>query len=163
MSARASGSPPTPRGRSGPSGRRRDEAGQVTVMIIGFAAILVLLIAVVVDASAAYLHRQGLDNLADGAALQGADLGSGGIYEHGIGDDRLLQESRAVHDAVADYLQRAGAGTKFPGVRSAVRVDAAAGTVTVVLTAPMDLPLSFPGATPPLVSASSTAAVQVER
>jgi len=135
----------------------------VTVLIVGFAAILVLLIAVVVDASAAYLHRQGLDNLADGAALHGADLGAGGIYEHGLGDDRLLQESGAVHVAVADYLRRAGAEAKFPGIAASVRVDAAAGTVTVVLTAPMDLPLSFPGAEDPRVSASSTAAVQVER
>ena len=48
--------------------RGRDEQGQVTLLIIGFASILLMAIVVVVDASAAYLQRQGLDNLADGAA-----------------------------------------------------------------------------------------------
>ena len=61
--------------------RCRDEEGQVTLLIIGFASILLMAIVVVIDASAAYLQRQGLDNLADGAALYGADLGSAGIYE----------------------------------------------------------------------------------
>ena len=53
--------------------RRRDEAGQTTIMIVGFAVVLMMTIVVVVDASAAYLQRQGLDNVADGAALAGAD------------------------------------------------------------------------------------------
>ena len=47
----------------------RDEQGQVTLLIIGFAGMLLMAIVVVIDASAAYLRRQGLDNLADGAAL----------------------------------------------------------------------------------------------
>ena len=49
----------------------------MTLLIIGFAGILLMAIVVVIDASAAYLQRQGLDNLADGAALYGADLGLG--------------------------------------------------------------------------------------
>ena len=40
---------------------RRDEQGQVTLLIIGFASILLMAIVVVIDASAAYLQRQGLD------------------------------------------------------------------------------------------------------
>ena len=51
----------------------RDQAGQATVMIVGFAVVLAMLMVTVVDASAAYLQRQGLDTLADGAALRGAD------------------------------------------------------------------------------------------
>ena len=47
-------------------------------MIIGFALVLAMLVALVTDASAAYLRRQGLDTLADGAALRGADLGATG-------------------------------------------------------------------------------------
>lgn len=38
--------------------RVRDERGQVSVLIIGFAAVLLLAIAVVIDASAAYLQRK---------------------------------------------------------------------------------------------------------
>ena len=56
----------------------RDQAGQATVRIIGFAVVLAMLMATVVDASAAYLQRQGLDTVADGAALRGADLGATG-------------------------------------------------------------------------------------
>ena len=80
--------------RAGPAGD--DEQGQVTLLIIGFAGILLMAIVVVIDASAAYLQRQGLDNLADGAALYGADLGSAGIYEQGLGDARLVQQEAAV-------------------------------------------------------------------
>ena len=52
-----------------PIPRNDSEEGQVTLLIIGFAGILLMAIVVVIDASAAYLQRQGLDNLADGAAL----------------------------------------------------------------------------------------------
>jgi Flp pilus assembly protein TadG len=64
---------------------RRDQAGQATVMIIGFAVVLAMLMVTVVDASAAYLQRQGLDTLADGAALRGADLGATGSETYSTG------------------------------------------------------------------------------
>ena len=46
----------------------------------------------VVDASAAYLQRQGLDNLADGAALMAADAGAEGpdVYAGGLDKTRLV-------------------------------------------------------------------------
>jgi uncharacterized membrane protein len=56
--------------------RLADERGQVSVLIIGFALLIAMLVAVVIDATAAYIQRQGLDSLADGAALRGADLGA---------------------------------------------------------------------------------------
>ena len=139
---------------------RRDEAGQVTLLIIGFAGILLMAIVVVIDASAAYLQRQGLDNLADGAALYGADLGSAAIYEQGLGEGRLLQQEAAVKEAVHDYLARADAGSRFPGIEVGVRVDPVGRSVTVRLQAPLDLPLTIPGSpSNPTVGASSTAAV----
>ena len=67
---------------------RRDERGQATVMIIGLAVVLLMAAVVVVDASAAYLQRQGLDTVADGAALAGADAGSRNLdvlYGEGVG------------------------------------------------------------------------------
>ena len=66
----------------------RSESGQATILIVGLATVLAMGVAVVTDASAAYLQRQGLDNLADGAALAGADLGAAGddVYTGGIGD-----------------------------------------------------------------------------
>ncbi|NYE35263.1 putative membrane protein [Nocardioides cavernae] len=141
---------------------RRDEQGQVTLLIIGFAGILLMAIVVVVDASAAYLQRQGLDNLADGAALHGADLGSAGIYEQGLDGERLTQQAAAVESAVRDYLARADAGGRYPGIQVGVRVDPVGRSVTVRLRAPLDLPLTIPGSpSRPVVGASSTAAVTI--
>ena len=146
------------------TGRRptRDERGQVTLLIIGFASILLMAVVVVIDASSAYLQRQGLDNLADGAALYGADLGSAGVYEEGLDAPRLIQQEAAVEAAVRTYLARAGATRKYPGIDVGVRVDPIGRSVTVRLEAPLDLPLTIPG-TPsnPTVAASSTAAVTI--
>lgn len=140
----------------------RDERGQVTLLIIGFASILVLAIVAVTNASAAYLQRQGLDNLADGAALYGADLGSAGIYEQGLDSDRLLQQEAAVREAVRGYLARTGAGADYPGIDVVVRVDPQGRSVTVRLEAPLELPLRVPGSPArPIIGASSTAAVTV--
>lgn len=142
--------------------RRRDDDGSVTLLIIGFASILLMAIVVVIDASAAYLQRQGLDNLADGAALYGADLGSTDVYANGVDTARLVQEEAAVEAAVRDYLARADAGRRYPGVDVGVRIDTASRSVTVLLRAPLDLPLAIPGSpTRPMVGASSTAAVTV--
>lgn len=143
--------------------RRRDERGQVTLLIIGFAGILLMAIVVVIDASAAYLQRQGLDNLADGAALYGADLGSTDVYEQGLDAERLGQQEAAVEAAVREYLARADAGSTYPGIDVGVRVDPVGRSVTVRLEAPLDLPLTIPGSpSNPTVAASSTAAVTVQ-
>jgi hypothetical protein len=123
---------------------------------------LLMAIVVVIDASAAYLQRQGLDNLADGAALYGADLGSAGVYEEGLGEVRLSQQEAAVQAAVRDYLHRVDAARTYPGIGIAVRVDPTGRSVTVRLEAPLDLPLSVPGSPRAArVAASSTAAVTV--
>lgn len=151
-------------GAGGSRSRGDDERGQVSLLIIGFVAVLLVAIAVVIDASAAYLQRQGLDTLADGAALQGADMGSVGAYREGIPDDRLRQERGSAHDAVGDYLDRVGARRRYPGLTHHVEVDAAAGLVRVTLIAPLDLPLHVPGLeATPVVSASGAAAVTVQR
>ena len=142
---------------------RRGEQGQVTLLIIGFAGILMMAIVVVIDASAAYLQRQGLDSLADGAALYGADLGASGVYEEGLDGERLSQREAAVEAAVRDYLARAGAASTYPGIDVGVRIDPVGRSVTVRLEAPIDLPLTIPGSpADPVVRASSTAAVMVQ-
>ena len=125
--------------------RRRDEAGQATVLIIGFAGRLAMVVALVVDASAAYLHRQGLNTLADGAALHGADLGATGVdvYQGGVPSERLALTPGQARAAVGAYLRDAGAYASFPGLSYTVRVDG--DRVEVSLRAPLDLPLSIPG------------------
>lgn len=125
---------------------RRDQRGSATPLIIAFVAIILLLVAVVVDASAAYLARQRLDELADGAALQGADLGAqgGDAYRSGLADDDLAITAREAERAVRAYLRDVGASADHPGLRAVVRVQA--DRVVVELVAPVDLPLRLPGA-----------------
>jgi Flp pilus assembly protein TadG len=125
--------------------RTRDERGQATILIVGFAVLLAMVVALVVDASAAYLQRQGLDTLADGAALRGADLGATGedVYQGGVPQDHLALTPAQARAAVGAYLSEAAAYARYPGLSYTVRIDG--DRVEVRLHAPLDLPLSIPG------------------
>ena len=108
--------------------------------------VLAMVVALVVDTSAAYLQRQGLDTLADGAALHGADLGATGedVYQGGVpaGDARAHarpRPSRRRRLPERDRRLRPLPGTLLHGPRRA------ATGCEVHLTAPLDLPLSIPG------------------
>ena len=150
-----------------PAGRRaRSEQGQATLMIVGFAFVLAMAVAMVVDASAAYLERQGLDTVADGAALRGADLGATGreVYTEGVPAGRLDVTVAAVRASVHDYLAATGAYGRYPGLRYDVAVDPATSRVTVHLHAPLDLPLTVPGSPGvATVGATGSAVVVAER
>ena len=124
---------------------RRDESGQATILIVGFAVLIAMVVALVVDTSAAYLQRQGLDTLADGAALRGADLGATGedVYQGGVPEDALALTPAQARAAVGAYLSEAGAYVRYPGLSYTVRIDG--DRVEVRLHAPLDLPLSIPG------------------
>jgi hypothetical protein len=141
-------------------GRPADASGQVSVLIVGFAVVLLLMVGVVVDASAAYLHRQGLDNLADGAALAGADEVRGtAVYQGGLEGDRAPLDAAAARAAVHDYLTRIGAYDDYPGL--ACRVAVRDRTVVVQVEAPLDLPISVDGVTDGTVGSRGAAAVDV--
>ena len=103
----------------------RDETGQATVLIVGLAFVLAMAVAMVVDVSAAYLQRQSLDTLADGAALRGADLGATGreVYTGGVPEDRLDLTANAVRASVRDYLAATGAYAEYPGLAFTVDID----------------------------------------
>lgn len=144
---------------------RRGERGQATVMIVGFAIVLAMVVALVVDTSAAYLQRQGLDTVADGAALRGADLGATGeeTYTGGVPDQALALTPDAVRAAVRAYLGDVGAYGKYPGLTFEVAVDGAARRVTVTVHAPLDLPLTVPGSPDTAsIGATGSAVVQVD-
>jgi hypothetical protein len=150
------------RHRSDRSGRR-DERGQTSLLIIGFAGLIAMVIAVVVDASAAYLQRQGLDSLADGAALHGADLAATGeeVYAGGVPTETLGLSAGQARAAVAAYLQQVGAHARYPGLSWTVRVDGP--RLVVRLSAPLDLPLEVPGGPGAgTVAASGSAIVGVD-
>jgi Putative Flp pilus-assembly TadE/G-like len=145
----------------------RGEEGQTAVLIIGLASFLVLAIVVVVDASAAFLQRQGLDTVADGAALAGADAGSNNaetLYGSGVGSRQRLDQAEALaRAAVADYLNRTGARSDYPGLRYHVGFDPTDNSVIVQIRAPLDLPLTIPGAPErPVVGTVGSAVVQIE-
>lgn len=145
-------------------GGTETERGQVSLMIIGFTLVLLMTAAVVVNASAAYLHRQGLATVADGAALTGADLGVAGIYDEGIPQQRLMPLPEEVRAAVADYLTRTGARQRYPDLRADVRVDVGARTVEVVLRSRRQFLLRLPGLPQHAdVAARGRAAVAVRR
>jgi hypothetical protein len=139
----------------------RDERGTGTLIIVGLALVLAMMAAVVTDASAAYLQRQGLDTLADGAALTAADAGASGreAYGDGLGADLRLDPGTA-RAAVFDYLRRVGAFTRYPGLTADVRVDPTRQRVTVVIHAPVHLPLRVPGS-PDRADIGATSAADV--
>jgi len=144
--------------------RGRDEWGSVTVLIVGLAVVLLMMAAVVTDASAAYLQRQGLDTLADGAALTGADAGASGdeAYAGGLDADLHLDADIA-RAAVLGYLHRIGAYTRYPGLTAQVSVDATAQRVIVEVHAPLHLPLHVPGSPgQAIIGATSAATVGVD-
>ena len=110
------------------------ERGSITVMSIGFLLLLGTLTVVVVNASAAFLQRQELNNLADGAALAAADgLDAAAFYEQ---REVVLHESD-VQSLVAQYI--AGSQAQL----TVLEVDG--DRVRVELARPMDLPLVPPG------------------
>ncbi len=138
---------------------RRDEAGSIAPLVIGFLLVLGTLVGVVVDASAAYLRRQGLDDLADAAALSATDgLQGEAVYRDGLGK-KVQIDAFAAHRYVEDYLASTGARTQYPGLR--VRVVTADDVVTVRLRAAMPLPLPVPGVGTPTISGSAASEVLV--
>ncbi|CAA9338290.1 MAG: hypothetical protein AVDCRST_MAG72-654 [uncultured Nocardioidaceae bacterium] len=121
----------------------RGDHGQTSLLIIGFAVVGLLVIVVVVDASAAYLRRQALDSLADGAALAAADgVQSEQIYLGGLGERAQLDPAVA-HSYAAEYLAASGAAGRYPGLRFSVQTSAE--VVVVRVTAPLEMPFSPPG------------------
>ncbi|MBM7516013.1 pilus assembly protein TadG-related protein [Nocardioides nitrophenolicus] len=141
----------------------RGQRGSTAPLVVGCAAVVLLLVAVVVDASAAYLARQRLAALADGAALQGADLGAQGAdaYAGGLATGGLAISRAEAEAAVRAYLRDSGAAAAHPGLRATVRVDG--DRLVVELVAPVALPLRLPGAPAgPTVRAVGSAVVDPE-
>jgi uncharacterized membrane protein len=122
--------------------RSRGEQGQVTVLIIGFAAIVLLMIVVVTDISKVFLVRRDLDATADGAVLAAAN-GLAAIYaQPGAGENAQLDLDQARRLA-AEYLDSVAASNRFEGLDWSA--DVTGTTVTVRLTSTVDLPFQPPG------------------
>lgn len=111
------------------------EAGQLTVLTVGFLVILGLLVVVVINTSAVFLQRQELASLADRVTLHAADgLDTESIYRDGLGTDIRLDASEA--SALTNGLVDASA---------TMSLSIAQDTVTVSLERTIPLAIAPPG------------------
>ena len=142
--------------------RHRRERGTTSLLIIGFAIVVAMTVGFVVDASAAYLRRQGLDSLADGAALAAVDGIQGRqVYEGGLGEHARIDPAVA-REFVAGYLRDTAATRRYPGLT--YDVDATADRVVVRVAAPLVLPITPPGwERRPVVAGTAAAFVVVSQ
>lgn len=136
--------------------RRDDERGSVSLLLVGFFLVAVMLVTVVVDASAAFLRRQELSALADGAAVAAADgVAEERIYLEGVPEQVAIDPALA-RAQVAAYLART---SRPAGLRWSVTTTG--DSVRVEVSAPLDLPLAPPGWTTRTTVASEAGAVSV--
>jgi hypothetical protein len=140
--------------------RSRAEHGQTSLLIVGFAIVAIMMVAVVVDASAAYLRRAGLDSLADGASLAAADGIQGRqVYEGGLGR-RARIDPVVARRYVAEYLAATGAARRYAGL--SYDVEAGTDRVVVHIATPLALPIVPPGwDSRPVVSGTAASFVVV--
>lgn len=131
--------------------------GSVLLLVLGFAGLLILLVAVVVDVSAVILAKRSVASAADGAAVsavQALDLDA--LRREGLG----AQIPLSVDDArarVAAYEARVR--PQQPGLALAVRVEGRTAVVTGART--VRLPFPLPGTQPVRVTAVARARAPV--
>lgn len=118
---------------------RRDDEGQLLLLVLGYVLIGAVMVTVVVDLSIAYLHRRALAAAADGAALAAANQPDLAALYSGAGDELPLSE-RGTASAVDQYVQDAQLGRRFDDFEI-VEVGTDGQTVTVTFAARVQLPL----------------------
>lgn len=134
----------------------RGEAGRVTLLIVGFAAVAVLAVAVVVNASNAFLQRRSLASWADGAVTAAAQSVSHERLYAGDAAGTLPLSETAARDAVAGYLLRHDVAARFDGFAlTGVHVDAGSGRVSVELAAHVPLVLMDGAGAAPITADAS--------
>lgn len=123
---------------------RRTEHGQLTLLIVAFALCLLLAVAAVTDISAAYLRRQSMTSLADGAALSATD-GAAEAAIYGDPDAAFVTlDEVAARAAVDRYLRDVDAYRNFPGLTA--RVEVVDNVLSVRLQSVYQVPFPIPGA-----------------
>jgi len=137
--------------------RPRDDDGSVLVLVLGFAALLLVLVAVVVDVSAVVLAKRGVASAADGAAVtavQALDLEA--LRTSGLGSEVPLDAGEA-RARVATYEGQVATGQ--PGLALDVRLEGRTAVVTGRRT--VVLPFRLPGVPPVEVVAVARARAPV--
>lgn len=142
------------------TGRDRGQRGSIAPLLVGLAAVVAMLVAVVVDVSAAFLRREAMNAVADAAALAATDGLEGDLAYHRGWEDQVGIDVGAARRHVAEHLRLTGATARFPGLWWSVTVDR--DEVVVRVRAPLELPLRVPGAvTEVQVGAAAAAVVRV--
>jgi uncharacterized membrane protein len=141
--------------------RRRQDDGQITLMIIGFVMIVVLAIGVVANASKAFVYRRSLSSWADGAAIAAAQSLAEDVVYAGETVEVLPISAVDARRVVDEYVIRNRLADRFDDLSVAVGVDPAAATVTVEFGVRVPLVLSGEAAGIP-VSAAATATAPLE-
>ena len=110
------------------------------LLTIGLSAVLLLMVAVVVDVSAVVLARRALNNTADGAAVAAAQQPDRAALSAGGLRDRLPLDDLLVRDVVQTYAS--DEGTAQRGLALSGRVE---GGTTAVVEAYRTVRLPFVG------------------
>ena len=109
----------------------RDDSGTILVLLLGFTAVLLLMVAVVVNVSSVILAKRGVASAADGAAIAAAqELDLSVLYADGLGA-RIPLDPRLVSSRVEAYEVQARASQ--PGLQLQGAVEG--GTTAVVRAA----------------------------
>ncbi|WP_166356365.1 pilus assembly protein TadG-related protein [Phytoactinopolyspora limicola] len=142
------------------------ESGQITLLIIGLALVLGLVVATVASASNAFLVRRSLSSWTDGAVTVAAQQVAHEDLYGGAPVSVLPISPVAAHRAVVDYAARHDLAGRFDSFAVAqVTVDRGSGQVTVEFTASAPL-LPFghltQGRTEVQITAKSTALVPID-
>lgn len=123
-------------------GARRDESGQLTVMIIGFTTLCLMVATTVMAVSAVHIEFKKLLSAADGAAAAAADSFTLADTASGDGPPPAALAPDRVRGAVAAYLARDGAAARFEGLTVAAATGTPDGrTATVSLKAVARIPV----------------------
>jgi Flp pilus assembly protein TadG len=102
--------------------RRNDDEGTVLVLLLGFTAVLMLLVAVVVNVSSVILAKRGLASATDGAAVSAAQsLDLDELYAAGLDAERIPLSEAEAASRVAAYEAQAAAGQ--PGLQLSVDIS----------------------------------------
>lgn len=120
-------------------GSPAQDDGTITVLVVGFTAILLVLVAVVVDVSVVVLARRGAASAADGAAVAAAQqLDRSAVYANGL-EGAIPLSPELVAQVVEQYAAEARGAQ--PGLVLESAVDPETGTTaTVVATRVVQLP-----------------------
>jgi uncharacterized membrane protein len=87
----------------------RDDQGTVLVLLLGFTAVLLLMVAVVVNVSSVILAKRALVSAADGAAVAAAqELDLDALHAGGLGSGRIPLSRAQVAQRVEAYEQQVG-------------------------------------------------------